>query len=476
MARLLTLGICGLLAACAVGPNYRPPATTPAEQWSALPGSGIRQETPDAPTLAAWWRTLDDPLLDGLVARAVEQNTTVRQARARVLEARARRAIIGAGFAPAVSASGGLSRSESESRFSADPDLEPDLSDENDELYFAGLDASWELDLFGGQRRAFEAARAQLQASEADLRDVLVTLLGDVALSYLDVRTTQARLEFARRNLAAQRETLDIARWRGEAGLATALDVEQARSSFEQTRAQIPALESALAQSIRRLEVLTAQGPGSLTATLQERRPIPAAPLEIVVGVPADLLRRRPDIRAAERRLAAQSAQIGVATAALYPSLSLSGSINLQALSAADVLDGFRTERAGLGLSVPLFRGGALRQNVAAQRALFEEALASYDATIALAFEEVENALTAWVNEQRRHEALMLAVESARRAAELALMQYNSGLVDFQVVLTADRQLIALEDALAISQGELTANLIRLYKALGGGWSVFPDP
>jgi NodT family efflux transporter outer membrane factor (OMF) lipoprotein len=225
---------------------------------------------------------------------------------------------------------------------------------------------------------------------------------------------------------------------------------------------------------MNRLAVLTGQTPGALENSLQTRRPIPVAPLEIVAGVPADVLRRRPDIRGAERQLAAQTAQVGVATAALYPSLSLSGSISWQSLAASDLLDGFRNERTGLSLSLPIFNGGALRQNIKVQNALVDQALAVYEATVLAAYEEVENALDAWSSEQRRHEALVQAAASARRASELALMQYNSGLVDFQTVLTADRQLISLEDSLAVSDGELTSNLIRLYKALGGGWSVFP--
>ena len=303
---------------------------------------------------------------------------------------------------------------------------------------------------------------------------MLVTLLGDVALSYVDVRTAQSRLSFAEKNLEAQRGVLDITGWRAEAGLATSLDVERAQSNYQQTRAAIPSLQSSLVQSMNRLAVLTGDPPGSLEATLAERKPVPVASLEIAAGVPADVLRRRPDIRVAERRLAAQTAQVGVATAALYPSLSLSGSITLQALSAGDVLDGFQTDRLGLSLDVPLFRGGALRQNVNAQNALVTQALAAYEATVLAAYEEVENALSASSNEDARHEALRLGVESARRASQLALTQYNSGLVDFQTVLDADRQLLALEDSLAVSDGEMTANLIRLYKALGGGWNAFP--
>jgi NodT family efflux transporter outer membrane factor (OMF) lipoprotein len=221
--------------------------------------------------------------------------------------------------------------------------------------------------------------------------------------------------------------------------------------------------------------VLTGQEPGALRDLLIERRPIPVAPLEIAVGVPADAIRRRPDIRVAERRLAAQAAQVGVATAALYPSLTLSGSIGLQSLSASNLIsDGRQTDRTGLSLNIPIFRGGALRQNVNAQNALLEQSVATYEGTVLAALEEVDNALISWTNEQRRHAALIEAVASARRASELALVQYNSGLVDFQTVLTADRQLINLEDSLAVSSGEMTSNQIRVYKALGGGWSVFP--
>jgi NodT family efflux transporter outer membrane factor (OMF) lipoprotein len=456
-----------LLAGCAVGPDYRAPEPVAADEWHSLPQTGLRVESPDAPTLAAWWTTLNDPVLNELIERALAGNTTVKQAKARVVEARARRGISSAGFFPTLDATGGASRTKADSQASS-------VGTANGTLYDAGLDSGWELDLFGGQRRALESATAQLGASEADLRDVLVTLLGDVALSYTDVRTAQARLTFAERNLESQREVLDITQWRADAGLATALDVEQARSSYEQTRAAIPSLESSLEQSMNRLAVLTGAAPGALTETLAERKAVPVAPVDVVAGVPADVLRRRPDIRAAERRLAAQTAQVGVATAALYPSLSLSGAITLTATAAGDVLDGFRTDRAGLALSMPLFRGGALRQNINVQNALVDQALATYEGTVLSAYEEVENGLTAWVNEQRRHEALIAAVDSARRASQLSLVQYNSGLVDFQNVLTSDRQLISLEDSLAVSDGEITSNLIRLYKALGGGWSVYP--
>jgi NodT family efflux transporter outer membrane factor (OMF) lipoprotein len=453
-----------LLGACAVGPDYRAPAPVTPESWQQ-PSSVAGQSA----ELARWWTTLGDPILDRLVEQAIAGSPTVRQASARVLEARARRGIAAAGRAPSLDASAGANVVDAERGATSTPG-----NDETDESWSAGLDASWEIDLFGSQRRSVESADAQLGAAEADLRDVLITLLGDVALSYVDVRTAQARLTYAERNLEAQRELTDITRWQSEAGLATSLEVEQANSSYEQTRAAIPSLESALAQAMNRLAVLTGRPPGELNALLAERRPIPVAPLDVAAGVPADVLRRRPDIRAAERRLAAQTAEVGVATAALYPSLSLAGAISLNSARAGDLSDGLRTDRAGLSLSLPIFNAGALRQNVRAQNALVDQAAATYESTVLAAYEEVDNALTAWSNEHRRNSSLIAAAASARVASELALMQYNSGLVDFQTVLTADRQLISTEDALAVSNGELTAGLVRLYKALGGGWSVFP--
>jgi len=302
-----------------------------------------------------------------------------------------------------------------------------------------------------------------------------VTLLGDVALGYVNVRTAQSRLDYAERNLSAQGELVTITGWRAEAGIADSVDVEQAKTSYAQTQAQIPALERTLVTAMNRLAVLTGQQPGALSGTLSERRPIPVTPADIINSVPADVMRRRPDIRRAERRLAAQTAQVGVATAALYPSFSLTGSFGVSATSFSDLTsNNFGSNRLGFGITMPIFHAGALRQNVKAQNALVDQSLASYEATVLAAFEEVENALVAWSTEQRRHAALTDAVTSARSARELAVVQYGSGLVDFQTVLTADRQQIASEDALAVSDGELSSNLIRLYKAFGGGWSVFP--
>ncbi len=458
------LSLACLLTACAVGPDYRAPDVPVPDAWHSQPQTGVKPDSAETPLLASWWTVLNDPTLNQLIDQALANNLTLRQAKASVVEARARRAITGASFWPWAGASAGGSRSDS------------DLNG-NQESWAGGVDASWEIDLFGGQRRAFESSTAQLAAADAELRDVLVSLLGEVALAYVDVRTSQSRLSYAERNLESQREVVDIAGWRAEAGLATVLDVEQAKSSYSTTLAALPSLESALEAGKNRLAVLTGQTPGSLAQLLSERRPIPVAPAEVVSSVPADVMRRRPDIRAAERRLAAQTAQVGVATAELYPRLSLNGSIGVTAGSAGDLFSGAaQSSRYGLSLSMPIFRAGAIRQGIKVTNAQVDRALAAYEATVLFAYEEVENSLTQWVNEQRRHVALIDSADSARLASELALTQYNSGLVDFQTVLTADRQLISAEDALAVSEGEMTANLIQLYKALGGGWSVFPPP
>jgi NodT family efflux transporter outer membrane factor (OMF) lipoprotein len=492
---VLALLIATLLCACSVGPDYRPPPLALPERWNSdvtsadAVSAGIRSDE----FLAKWWTAFNDPLLDQLVQRALAENKTLKQAMARVNEARARRNISMAGFAPTLDSSTRASRTDSDSRSLARTSIDGDGDNDGDvgdgglgqgsnsrpsfesEDYDAALDARWELDLFGGQRRQLEAATAQLAASDADLRDVLVTLLGDVALGYVNVRTAQSRLTFAERNLTAQAELVTITRWRSEAGLADTVDVEQVKTSYAQTQAQIPALERTLATSMNRLAVLTGQQPGALVGTLSERRPIPVTPADIVSSVPADVMRRRPDIRRAERRLAAQTAQVGVATAALYPSLSLSGSFGVNAASFGDLMsNNLGSNRFGFGITMPIFRAGSLRQNVKAQNALVVQALATYESTVLTAFEEVENALVAWSTEQRRHLALNDAATSARSARELAVMQYGSGLVDFQTVLNADRQQIASEDALAVSDGELSSNLIRLYKAFGGGWGVFP--
>lgn len=466
MGRAILPLFAGLLCAggcMTVGPDYQKPETKTPAAWSAELNDGLTAAPPAAETLSRWWSRLNDPILSDLMEQARTNNLDVRQAEARLREARARRGAAKADLFPTVEASGSAARNRS-----SEMNGEGSTSD----LFKNGLDASWELDLFGKNRRALEAANATLQASQEDLADVIVSLFAEVALSYVDVREYQLRLSLTESNIAARVETHDIARWRREAGLTTQLDVEQARLSLEQARADIPALKTSLEEAKHRLAVLLGQTPGALKDVLAEPKPIPVPPVEMAVGVPADVLRQRPDVRRAERKLAAQTAQIGVAKAARYPSFSLLGSIGLESLTWGDLYtSGARTVQGAANAVWTLFDFGRIRQNIEVQTALQEAALGLYESTVLTALEDVENALVAYANEQTRRQSLAEAVLAGLAAFELARDQYSSGLVDFQTVLDMQRSVLTVQDQLAASDGKVTANLIRLYKALGGGWT-----
>nr|HDM99857.1 efflux transporter outer membrane subunit [Deltaproteobacteria bacterium] len=465
----LTVSVFVATLACAgcaaVGPDYVPPETAVPEAWHTHLPPGLFAEEGCKETLTRWWSTLSDPVLEDLIETAVMENLDVKEARARVREARARRGISKADLFPAVDAGGSvrLSRSSEETGSGGER-----------KLYAVDFDAAWELDIFGGRRRALEAAEADLHASEEDLRDVLVSLLAEVALNYIEVRSFQTRLSIAMASLDTQQETFNITQWRVEAGLTTQLDLEQATYNLAQTQSKIPGFEIGLEQAKNRLAVLLAKPPGFLEDILDKPQAIPVAPLEIAFRVPAEVLRRRPDIRRAERNLAAYSALVGVATAELYPKFSLLGSIGLEALSSDSLFSaGSRTHSIGPSITWSLFDAGAIRNNIEVQSALQEQAFIQYEATVLTAFEEVENALIAYAEEQNRRESLDLACRAARKAVDLAQNQYVSGLIDFNTLLDAQRSLLSFQDQLAVSEGDAIANLITLYKVLGGGWSSF---
>jgi len=452
------------LSGCAaVGPDYAPPETNPPAAWATELQSGLTDTRIDDPRmLANWWITLNDRTLSSLIERAVVGSVDMQVARARVREARARRGMSEADRFPTLTAGGSASRKRSSKEAG---------SGATTELYNAGFDASWELDVFGGVRRAVEAADAELQASEEDLRDVLISLIAEVALNYVELRTFQTRLYVAKENLKSQEETYHITQWRHQAGMITELDVDQARFNLDQLRSDIPSLYTGLEQAKNRIAVLLGRQPGALSVLLDERKSIPLTPLEIGVGLPAEALRRRPDVRRAERQLAAQTARIGVATAASYPDFSLAGSIGLESLMLGNLFTaGAKTASIAGNVGWTLFDAGRIRENIEVKTALQEQLLKQYEATVLAALEDVENALLAYVNEQARRHALINGSQAAQRAVALALHEYDSGLVDFQVVLDAQRSSLSLQNQLAISEGELTSNLIRLYKALGGGW------
>jgi NodT family efflux transporter outer membrane factor (OMF) lipoprotein len=428
---------------------------------------GVAGAPADMRALGQWWTTFNDPTLTSLVDRALQGNLDLRQASARVREARARRGISAAERFPTLEASGAVSRTRSSE------DTTVPGADQDNTLYTAGFDASWEIDVFGGVRRSVEAAEADVQASVENVRDVLVTLLAEVALNYVEVRSLQTRLAVTEANRDAQAKTLELVQASFDAGEVSQLDLEQARSNLQTTQAQIPTLETQLAQAKNRLGVLLGQPPGTLNAELGERQPVPVPPPEVAVGVPAETLRRRPDVRRAERELAAQTARIGVATADLYPRFTLLGSIGLEALSFSNLFAGANAVyNLGPQMRWNVFDAGRIRQNIAVQNARQEQALIVYEAAVLTALKDVDDVLIAYAKELTRRQSLLAAEQAARRTVEIAQNRYRAGESDFLTVLDAQRSLLSIQDQLAASNAQVTTNVIRLYKALGGGWTT----
>jgi multidrug efflux system outer membrane protein len=458
-----------ILARCAtVGPEYVPPETTVSTDWHTPLNRGLIAEQIDPQALATWWTVVNDEDLSSLIERAVKGNLDIKEAHARIRESRARRGLARADRFPTLEAAGSATWSRTS---------EETGTGETDGFYAAGFDAGWELDLFGGTRRSVEAAEADLDAVQEDLHDVLVSLTAEVALNYVEVRTYQKRLAATKGNLEIQQETYSLTQSRYQAGLDDELAVQQARSNLESTRSQIPTLRTSLEGAMNRIAVLLGEQPGALHEELQQEGPVPAAPLKIAVGVPADTIRNRPDIRKAERDLAAQTARIGVATADLYPKFTLSGSIGIEASSLGNLVSaGSRTFSIGPRITWPIFDAGSIRANIEIQSAVQEQTMIQYESTVLNALEEVENALVAYAEEQIRMTSLEEAVDAAKQALDLAQYKYQTGLIDFITVLDAQQSLLTYENELVQSTGAITSNLVRLYKALGGGWTnMAPD-
>jgi NodT family efflux transporter outer membrane factor (OMF) lipoprotein len=451
------------LAGCAaVGPDYARVKPDAPPEWHTQLQGGLTPGLPEPETLAHWWHALNDEELSSLEERAVNGNLDLKKARARIREARALRGISKADLFPTLDASA----SSTNYRIS-----ENNPTSNENKLYSAGFDAGWELDIFGGVRRSLEAAQANLEATQEDLYDVLVTLLAEVALNYVEVRTFQTALTVTESNIKSQEETYELNHSRYQAGIINELAVQQSLYNLERTRSLIPELQTGLEAAKNRLAVLLGEKPGAVHQELAERKSIPIPPARVAVGVPAEAMRNRPDIRRAERNLAAQTARIGVATADLYPKFRLTGTIGLESVSTGNFLTAdSRTWSIAPGVSWNIFDAGAIRQNINVQSALQEQALIQYESTVLNAQEEVENVLTAYANEQRKRESLAAATYAAQKAVQLAQDQYKVGLVDFSNVLDAQRSLLSFQKELAQSDGAVTSNLIRLYKALGGGW------
>jgi NodT family efflux transporter outer membrane factor (OMF) lipoprotein len=463
--RLIPFLLAGLLAGCTVGPDYHPPKTAAPAQWVS-PQSGGESNGPAAE--AAWWKSFHDEELNSLMVRAAQSNLNLRAAVARVREARAAARVVSADLSPTLDAAGSYARE----RYSANgfPPYPPGTPlDAN--VYQAGFDAAWELDVFGGKRRAAEAARADVAAAEFGRRNVLITICAEVAQQYVEARAFQRRLAVADANIKAQAEILALTRDRFAKGLTSDLDVQEADALLSATQAQTPVFESGFRGAVYQMGLLLSQPPGTMLGELTNAAPIPAAPPSVPVGLPSDLLQRRPDVAQAERQLAAATARVGAAAADLYPQFSLTGDVGLQSISAGDWFTaGSRFWTAGPTVQWRIFDAGRIRANIRVQNARVDQALAAYEQSMLAAFTDVETALTAYAKEQTRRQSLEHAAQANEKAVALAGDLYRHGLADFLRVLESQRSLYQSQDALIESERAVSSDLIALYKALGGGW------
>lgn len=458
-----------LLAACAVGPDYKPPETDAAERFDNLDSEAFSTET----AVADFWTLFEDEALVRLVNDALASNHDLRIALTRIAEARALRGESRLDFAPTVTAGAGYSEQRlADAQLSGTPFVPRDQ-----QLYDAGFDAFWELDFFGRIRRAVEASNAELDAAEASLRDAQVIVTAEVTRTYFELRGQQQQLDVAHRNVDNQRETLELTDVRLEAGRGTELDTSRAQAQLSGTLAGIAPLEAAVARSIHRLGVLTGREPGALRETLTPSRDLPDIPLIAAVGDPAGLLRRRPDIRVAERELAASTARIGVAVADLFPRVSFTGTVGF----VADSFDGLGDSGSDAyfiapGISWAAFDLGRVRARIAGSKARAEGDLLRYEQAVLRALEETENSLVTHARARQRLAHAEDAAGASGKAADLARLRFEGGTSDFLQVLDAERTQLEAEDRLAQTRTEAATSLIAVYKSLGGGWENTPMP
>lgn len=481
MLRLVPFSCCAtvlaVLNACTmVGPDFTPPKADLAPEWTESQDKRVQPELPD---YKDWWRVFDDPVLEGLVTTAYEQNLPLQIAGVRVLEARAALGVVVGSFYPqSQTGVGGLEYN----RISGNSiDVWPPGGD-NPGLGFTrgnlGVGASWELDFWGKFRRAIQSADANLLASVAAYDEVLVSLTADVARTYVIIRVYEDRLRIARENLKLQKEGLRIAKARFDAGDTSERDVQQAITLLASTQAQIPLLQTGLQKAKHALSILLGMPPGQIQERLKGQKGIPRAPLDIAAGIPAELLRRRPDIRNAELQAAGQCALIGVAKADLYPAFSLTGAFgfaatNVGAASVGDIFDwSSRTAAFGPAFQWNILNYGRITNNVRLQDARLQSLILTYQDTVLRAQQEVEDGLVAFLKAQERIGFLGKSVDAARRSADLALMQYRGGSADYTTVILAQQSLLSEQDRLAGSLGEAPLGLVSVYRALGGGWQI----
>ncbi len=453
--------ISSLLPGCAtVGPDYVKPDMALPAGWQGESGASDEM-------LGAWWELFEDPALDGLLVQVRANNRQLAMATANMERYAALYGVVRADAFPQVGAQGGAAYDRQTEQVRRPPGLP--VPDNPTWLYQAGFSMSWELDLWGRVRRSREAARGRFEASEEDVRHTLVLLQAQAAAAYMQLRALQARLATAEKNIGLQRETLVVVQGRFDSGLTGEVDVFQAQMNLAATEAQVPSLQATLDETLHALCVLTGLLPGSLD-TLREPDAIPTADTLPYV-LPAELVRRRPDIRSAERDLAAQTARIGVARGELYPKLALDGTFAFAATDAGELFtSAAQTFSIGPVLSLPVFTGGKVRRAVRAEEAATRAALARYEQTVLTALGECEDALSRFARSGEQVAALRAAVAAADRTVALVTELYRSGLTDFQRVLDAQRQLSQYDDALAMAKGVRATSLVSVYKAFGGGW------
>ncbi len=451
-----------------LGPDFVKPEAEVSTKFTEAEDAKIKAQPAD---FSQWWTTFNDPVLDSLVTSARTQNLDLQAAGVRILESRAVLGVAtGNQYPQTQQGFGGITGNKTggESAFTRPRNNFADFQ--------AGFDAAWELDFWGRFARGIESADASLRASIADYDDLLVSLTAEVASTYTQIREFEERIRLARQNVQIQTRTLQIADVRFRAGAVTELDVTQARSTLRTTQALVPQFEIGLRQSQNALSILLGRPPSELRGVLGESRPIPTAPAEVAVGIPAELLRRRPDIRRAELDAATQSAQIGVAKADLYPRFQLVGNLSLQADQAADVFTG-RAFNAfgGPQVSWNILNYGQITNNVRAQDARYQQLIVNYQNTVLRAAQEVEDGLAGFVRSQEQARFLAGAVQALTRSLDLSLQQYRTGVVDFQRVLDVQRDLVSQQDNLAATRSSIALNLISVYKGLGGGWQIRKD-
>jgi outer membrane protein, multidrug efflux system len=468
-----------LTAACTVGPRYSRPRVTMPATFESAPHAPA--EDADRSALETWWTGFHDARLDDLVARAVAGNLDLKIAAARVREARAARGITASAALPQVDAAGAYirgERSDAVPPFNSASGVASVFGPRTQNVFQAGFDAGWELDVFGGVMHDVEAAVAQVQATEEARRDVLVTLLGDVARNYIELRGAQRQIQILDATVQSLRDTRDLAKARFDAGLGTALDTERAEGLVQTTASRRLELERIVKRTIYRLGVLIGQQPATLTAVLERPNPMPARPPAVPNALPSELLLRRPDLRRAEREVAAATARLGVARADLFPRFSLTGTFGRRSEDAGDLVSTSSQFWSMVpGVRIPVLTGGRLREQIHIQEARQEQTLRQYEKAVLVAVEDVENALVGRDREERRVDTLRASVDANRRALDLATDRYTSGLESFLSVLDAQRALYAAQDGVAESDTQATISLIALYKALGGGWTLTPqDP